>query len=155
MHPSTTHSPAIKLVLPSIELPDPGKEMFDSDEALKEWVWKTYSNEIFAALQVEFSTAKEEEETMSTVSSTEGVSTNFHDSFSDLGEGSSSVRAKVIELLEQEVSERTQQLQIANAKLAEANRIVMKESQRQLQHFSMSSHEIRTPLNGTLKIYNR
>lgn len=53
----------------------------------------------------------------------------------------------LINTLEDKVAERTNELQLANKHLEEANRKVVRASQAQLQHFACMSHEIRTPLN--------
>lgn len=49
--------------------------------------------------------------------------------------------------LEDEVAERTQELEKANSRLEAANKRVLEQSANQLFHFAMASHEIRTPLN--------
>jgi signal transduction histidine kinase/CheY-like chemotaxis protein len=49
--------------------------------------------------------------------------------------------------LEEKVMERTRKLELANKRLEEANRSVIRTSTAQLQHFACMSHEIRTPLN--------
>jgi signal transduction histidine kinase/CheY-like chemotaxis protein len=53
----------------------------------------------------------------------------------------------LINTLEETVTERTRELQLANQSLELANRQVMKASAAQLEHFACMSHEIRTPLN--------
>jgi signal transduction histidine kinase/ActR/RegA family two-component response regulator len=49
--------------------------------------------------------------------------------------------------LEEEVAERTLELEVANHRLEEAHRQVTHQSEAQLEHFACMSHEIRTPLN--------
>jgi signal transduction histidine kinase/CheY-like chemotaxis protein len=54
--------------------------------------------------------------------------------------------------LEDSVKKRTHELEQANKDLAQANRLVHKTNQMQLQHFASMSHEIRTPLNCVIGI---
>ena len=49
--------------------------------------------------------------------------------------------------MEAEIEDRTNELAIANAKLAAANDEISKHASKQLEHFACMSHEIRTPLN--------
>ena len=49
--------------------------------------------------------------------------------------------------MEAEITDRTNELAIANAKLEEANAEISKHASKQLEHFACMSHEIRTPLN--------
>lgn len=54
---------------------------------------------------------------------------------------------ELIDTLEEKVQQRTEALEVTNQELAEANRLVVKAKEMQLQHFACMSHEIRTPLN--------
>jgi signal transduction histidine kinase/ActR/RegA family two-component response regulator len=54
---------------------------------------------------------------------------------------------RLINTLEENVEQRTNELQLANQRLAEANRAIVQASAAQLEHFACMSHEIRTPLN--------
>jgi signal transduction histidine kinase/DNA-binding NarL/FixJ family response regulator len=53
----------------------------------------------------------------------------------------------LIDTLEEKVAERTSELEVANHRLEEANRLVTAASAAQLEHFACMSHEIRTPLH--------
>ena len=59
---------------------------------------------------------------------------------------------ELINSMEKQIEERTDELATANRDLAEANDLLARQSARQLEHFACMSHEIRTPLS---KFYGR
>lgn len=162
----------------------------ESEQALKEWVWKTYQDEIFASMGITVCVSESDDsiydvapstvavrkqqflkekqdapsatETNSTLTSTDSSNSSFRvEETSQLVESPSSSRAtttttttRMINALEQQVADRTLKLQQANAALETANRVILEESQRQLEHFACMSHEIRTPLNCIIGLSN-
>lgn len=54
---------------------------------------------------------------------------------------------ELIDSMEKQIEERTDELETANQDLARANQQLAIQSARQLEHFACMSHEIRTPLN--------
>jgi signal transduction histidine kinase/ActR/RegA family two-component response regulator len=84
-------------------------------------------------------------------SSSGGEDANSHAGGGEVEPVVSSKHSKlIIGLLESEIHDHAHKLQLANEALAKANRKILEESQRQLEHFACMSHEIRTPLNGIL-----
>ena len=133
-------------------------QAFDSEQALKEWLWKAHASEIFAAMRLDLlrkqpdsdsgtaaTHAESEPESsrrcswVSRVSSVSGKKEEAEPASSESNGAtlvSSGVPCLLVNKLEAEIAEKMEQLQIANAKLSKANRVVMQESQRQLEHFA-------------------
>jgi two-component system, sensor histidine kinase and response regulator len=170
-------SPVEFITFPSLSFPSGVKPVavFSSEQALKDWVWKRYRDEIFASMKVHLigeniktGNCKLEDDddgdkfSVSTMTNTTGTrssskaSSTVEDNNMALTatEVMHSRKSRIIDLLEEEVADRTLKLQEANTALEKANSIIMEEAQRQLEHFACMSHEIRTPLNCIIGLSN-